>query len=186
MNTEIIKYVQTKHPVIAKTLIAFMIVETVGKGFDETTGKIIIQFEPAWFRKNAPYAPSGKWSLNKIEQQKAEWVAFNDAYKLNPIAAMESTSIGIRQIMGYHWKRLDYKNVGEMWDDAKKGIPQQINQIIKFIFTDTILLMAIENNDWHTIASIYNGKKYRELAKRLGRVPYDEAMKNEYEKLQLK
>lgn len=183
MKNEIVTYVQSKHPVIAKTIIAFMIVETGGEGFDETTGKIIIQFEPAWFRKNAPYSPTGKWSLNKIERQKAEWLAFNDAFRINANAAMESTSIGIGQIMGYHWNRLGYNNVGEMWDDAKKGIPQQINQIIKFIFTDTKLIRAIENNDWHTIASIYNGKKYRDLAKKIGRVPYDEAMKNEYEKL---
>ena len=47
-------------------VLAFIAVETGGKGFDDQTGKIIIQFEPAWFRKKAPYAPSGLWSLNKV------------------------------------------------------------------------------------------------------------------------
>ncbi len=33
-----------------KILAAFISVESGGKGFDPKTGKIIIQFEPVWFR----------------------------------------------------------------------------------------------------------------------------------------
>ena len=58
-------------------------VESGGKGFDEFTEKIIIQFEPVWFKRKAPYTPSGKWSLNRVERQTEEWKAFNDAFSKN-------------------------------------------------------------------------------------------------------
>src|SRR5258705_474598 len=59
---------------------AFLATETPFAGFDKITGKILIQFEPVWYRKRAPYAPSGNWSLNKVDVQSKEWAAFNDAF----------------------------------------------------------------------------------------------------------
>ena len=164
-------------------LASFIETETGGKGFDKTTGKIIIQFEPAWFRKKAPYAPSGAWSVNKVDVQSKEWIAFNDAFSKNKNGAMESTSIGLGQIMGFHYKRLGFKTVGEMWDDAKVSLENQVRQICKFIQTDKNLLKAIKNKDWNTIASIYNGSGYLELAKKLGREPYNITMAKNYKKL---
>lgn len=159
---------------------AFCEVETGGKGFDLTTGKIMIQFEPAWFKKKAPYAPSGLWSLNKVERQRAEWIAFNDAFRKNPEAAMESTSIGLGQIMGFHWKRLGYDSVGEMWDDAKKGLDRQIYQICQFIRTDEELERALRFLLWPQVARIYNGPGYMDIARKYGRIPYDVDMKRWY------
>lgn len=163
-------------------LMAFISVESGGRGFDADTGKIIIQFEPSWFKRKAPYMPSGKWSLNGIERQKAEWAAFNDAFKLHPDAAMESTSIGLPQIMGFHWKRLGYDSVGAMWDDFKAGEINQVKALIKFIETDRRLLAAILKNDWHMIAMIYNGAGYAALAHKLGREPYNVSMAKAYDK----
>ena len=77
--------------------------------------------------------------------------------KINPTAAMESTSVGLGQIMGFHWKRLGYGSVGEMWDHAKTGVEGQLDQIIKFLTSDSRLRASIERKDWHTVASIYNG-----------------------------
>lgn len=163
-----------------EALASFIETESSGYGFDEITGKIIIQFEPIWFRRKEPYAPSGNWSLNKVERQSKEWLAFNDAWKYNPIAAMESTSIGLGQVMGYHYKRLGYNSVGEMWDDAKSGEDRQIFQMAEFIRTDPILLNAIKRKDWHTVAVRYNGAKYREMAEKWGREPYNITMRKNY------
>lgn len=159
---------------------AFVHVETGGQGFDPETGKIIIQFEPSWFRKNAPYAPSGKWSLNKVDRQRQEWIAFNDAFAKNADAALKSTSIGVGQIMGFHYSRLGYKTVGDMWDDAKRGIDRQLWQLCKFIQTDPLLELAIRKRKWTSVAVLYNGPKFREIAKKYNRVPYDAAMANAY------
>src|SRR5690606_34081249 len=101
-------------------------VESGGKGFDETTGKIIIQFEPSWFKRKVPYTPSGLWSQNGVERQSAEWKAFNDAFRVNANGAMESTSIGLMQVMGFHFKNLGFKTVGEMWDYAKESEYNQL------------------------------------------------------------
>ncbi|MEA4976002.1 MAG: N-acetylmuramidase domain-containing protein [Paludibacter sp.] len=164
---------------------AFIEVESGGEGFDPKTGRILIQFEPAWFRKQAPYAPSGAWSVNKVDVQRQEWFAFNDAWNKDKEAALKSTSIGLGQIMGFHYKRLGYQTAGEMWDDAKKGLHRQVWQIFKFIETDARLQAALQKKDWATVATIYNGPKFRELAKKYGRVPYDISMKESYEKFKM-
>lgn len=163
-------------------LMAFIEVETGGEGFDSTTGKIMIQFEPSWFKKKAPYAPSGKWSLNKVERQAKEWIAFNDAFRINSNAAMESTSIGLGQIMGFHWKNLGYESVGAMWDYAKEGLSNQIMQIVQFIKANPKLLKAIQDHNWHLCAVYYNGAGYKTLAKKYGREPYNESLAKAYSK----
>ena len=169
-----------KQNIEAAALLAFISVETGGISFDKNTGKLLIQFEPAWFRKKAPYAPSGLWSVNKVDVQSKEWLAFNDAYKKNPDAAMQSTSIGLGQLMGLHYKRLGYDTVGHMWDDAKKGIDRQIYQMVKFINSDSKLLNAIKKHNWTEVARTYNGSGFMELSKKYHRTPYDEAMSIAY------
>lgn len=179
---ELIKQVAKEFYLDWKALSAFIAVESGGKGFNEN-GWLIIQFEPTWFRKMEPYAPSGKWSLNGVERQRQEWEAFNDAWNYSPEVAMKSTSIGLAQILGIHYKRLGYNNVGEMWDDAKKGIDRQIWQLAKFIQTDKTLQKFLIEKNWTMVATIYNGPKFREVAKKYNRTPYDISMKKEYEKL---
>lgn len=161
---------------------AFIEVESGGKGFDKDTGKLLIQFEPSWFRKKAPYAPSGLWSVNKVDVQAKEWAAFNDAYAKKPTAAMESTSIGLPQIMGYHWKALGYSSVGAMWDDFKRGEYFQVLALARFIKANPALHIAIKTKDFHKIASIYNGTAYATMAKKWGREPYNISMSKAYDR----
>lgn len=169
-----------------QALMAFMATESGGSGFDPKTGKIIIQFEPAVFSRLSKIARSEMnnaiWDENRVDVQSKEWEAFNDAYKTNPILAMESTSIGLPQIMGFHWKRLGYASVGAMWDDFKVGELNQVKGLIKFIETDSNLASALVNKDWDTVAKLYNGKGYKELATKLGREPYDATMKRMHDK----
>ena len=185
MNKElqtIVKLVACQFKFEPAALAAFIEVESGGKGFDEKTGKILIQFEPIWMKRLAPYTPSGAWSVNKVDVQYKEWIAFNDAFPKNPNKAMEATSIGLGQIMGFHYKRLGFATVGAMWDDAKKGLENQIEQIAKFILTDKKLLFALKTGDWHTVASIYNGASYAKMAKVWGREPYNISMAKAYGK----
>ena len=163
-------------------LASFIEVESGGKGFDDKTGKILIQFEPIWMKRLAPYTPSGAWSVNKVDVQSKEWIAFNDAFPKNPNKAMEATSIGLGQIMGFHYKRLGYASVGAMWDDAKKGLERQVWQIAKFIETDKNLQTALKIGDWHKVATIYNGSGYKEIARKYGREPYNLSMAKAYGK----
>lgn len=183
---EIIKKVSVVFDIEWQIVASFISVESGGRGFDPKTGKILIQFEPAWFRRRAPYAPSGAWSVNKVDVQSREWVAFNDAFEKNKSAAMESTSIGLGQIMGFHWKRLGYSSVDEMWDRAKESLTDQVYQILKFIETDKNLINFLKAKDWHNVARIYNGAGYMDIAKKYGREPYNISMEKAYNKFMSK
>jgi len=130
-------------------------VESNGQGFDPVTRKIKIQFEPHWFKKF-----TNRIVNNKIDIQSKEWEAFNQAYKINPRAAMESTSLGRMQVMGFHWKRLGFKSVDQMWDFAKDSETNQLWLGLKFIETDNRLFDAVKKWDTKKVAYYYNGANY--------------------------
>jgi len=140
-------------------------VESGQHGFDPVTGKIIIQFEPTWFmRLCKDWAIETRhriWKNNKVGRQKTEWKAFNDAFAINADATMKSTSIGMMQIMGFHYAETGFKTVGDMWDFAKESEYNQVLLTIKWIKTVAPLDLAIKKQDWEKIAYYYNGEYYR-------------------------
>lgn len=140
---------------------AIIEVESGGTGFDPRTGKIIIQFEPSWFKRKAPKAPLTAWSRNRVEAQAQEWKAFNDAFAIDANAAMESTSIGLMQVMGFHYKLLGFKTVGAMWDFAKESEANQVELAIRFIKSNAKLERAVILKDFPTVAFYYNGSGYK-------------------------
>jgi len=155
-----------------KALNAIIKVESGGIGF-AADGKIIIQFEPSWFKRKSPYTPSGLWSQNGVERQAREWQAFNDAFAKDPDAAMQSTSIGLMQVMGFHFRALGFKSVGEMWDFAKVSEVNQLELAIRFIKLNPKLDKAVKSRDWPTVAYYYNGSQYRKFN-------YDTRLKDAY------
>ncbi len=177
---------ETKSNIELAALLAFMEVESGGFGFDPKTNKIMIQFEPHIFSDKSGIERSEAnhyiWDENKVDLQPAEWKAFNDAFKVNPDLAMESTSIGLPQIMGFHWKRLGFFSVDAMWDYFKVSELNQVKALIKFIETDNNLMQALTSLNWDKVASIYNGKGYKALALKLKREPYDITMSKAYNK----
>ena len=140
-------------------------VESGQHGFDPVTGKIIIQFEPYWFMRKfkewAAYTKHTTWQSNKVGNQEDEWIAFNSAFAVNADAAMKSTSIGMMQLMGFHYAETGFKKVGDMWDFAKESEYNQVLLAIKWIKTMRPLDLAIKNKDWPKIAYFYNGKNYQ-------------------------
>ena len=178
--------VQTKTSIALPILQAFIATESSGKGFDSKTGKILLQFEAHLFSRATGIVQSEAnnyhWDENKVDVQSKEWIAFNEAFSIDPTKAMESTSIGLPQILGLHWKRLGYASVGAMWDAFKVSEVNQIVGLIKFIETDKVLYQAILDLDFDQIAKSYNGRGYKALAIKLGRVPYDITMAEFYKK----
>jgi len=140
-------------------------VESSQRGFDLDTGKIIIRFEPAWFMREykdwVTETTHVTWKNNKAGNQYAEWQAFNSAFALNADAAMKSTSIGMMQLMGFHYAEIGFKTVGELWDFAKESEYNQVLLAIKWIKTVRPLDIAIKNKEWQKIAYYYNGENYR-------------------------
>lgn len=142
-------------------------VESSGHGFSLATGKLIIQFEPLWFKRKyedwREHSTGHTWVNNGVSNQIAEWKAFNDAFSINANAAMEATSIGLMQVMGFHWKELGFKSVGEMWDFAKESEANQMELGIRFIKINKSLDRALKLKDWRTFALYYNGKEYEKF-----------------------
>ncbi|MDP3561758.1 MAG: N-acetylmuramidase domain-containing protein [Legionellaceae bacterium] len=184
VSETLLKEISRNNNIEYAALRAFIAVETGGIGFAKDTGKIIIQFEPVWFRRKAPYAPSGAWSVNKVDVQSKEWIAFNDAFRKNPNAAMQATSIGLGQIMGFHFSILGYKTVGAMWDDAKVGDYQQVLQLVRFLkaYRSGDILKALQLRNFTRVAELFNGSGFREVAKKYGREPYDISMEKAFKK----
>lgn len=155
---------------------AVIMVEGSGKGFDDATGKILIQFEPAWYRKIDTangYSGDGVWMENKVERQAGEWAAFNDAFAKDPDAAMQATSVGMMQVMGFHYKELGFATPGAMWDYAKESEANQVELGVRFIKKSAKLTDALRTLDWKTFAYHYNGPKY-------AMNKYDERLAHEY------
>lgn len=150
------------------SLRAFIAVESGGLGFATDTGKIIIQFEPHWFKKyektRVTPRDNAKWQLidnNKVEGQTSEWKAFNAAFSINPQAAMLSTSIGLMQVMGFNHDKCGFKTVNAMWDAFKTGEYAQVKGAATFIKNTPKLHAALKAKDWPKVAYYYNGSNYQ-------------------------
>jgi hypothetical protein len=150
LNKQQISDLACKYGLSYASLKAVVDVESGGIGFATDTGKIIIQFEPKWMQRKAPYTPSGLWSQNGVERQSKEWLAFNDAFAKNANAAMESTSIG-------------FKTVGAMWDFAKESEANQLELGLKFIKSNPKMYNGLKSNDFKTFAYYYNGSQYEKF-----------------------
>lgn len=143
------------------SLKAIIAVESGQIGFSSATDKIIIQFEPAWFKRLdkdwRSETANTTWQSNGVGDQKQEWLAFNSAYDCDPDAAMKSTSIGMMQLMGFHYGECGFKKVGDMWDYAKQSEYNQLDITIRWIKTVPVLDRAIKVFDPPKISLYYNG-----------------------------
>lgn len=150
-----------------KTLKSIIQVESGQHGFSDKTGRIIIQFEPTWFKRLYTHWQDDTthtvWQSNKVGDQTVEWSAFNDAFAEDPNAAMKSASIGMMQLMGFHYAEIGFKTVGAMWDDAKVSEANQVVQAVKWIKTVPKLDKALKAKDWATVAYYYNGENYKQF-----------------------
>ena len=153
-------------------------VESSGHGFSPVTGRIIIQFEPSWFKREyhewQSHTAGHTWVNNGVGNQTEEWKAFDDAFYIDKNAAMQATSIGLMQVMGFHWSELGFTSVGAMWDFAKESEANQVTLGIRFIKSIPKLNQALINKDWKTFAYYYNGSAYAKFK-------YDTRLATEYD-----
>lgn len=172
---------QSKTTIPLPRLLAFIEVESGGRGFDEKTGKLILQLEPHIFSKATGISRSTsnqyKWDENKVDVQSKEWEAFNEAFKINPEEAMKATSWGLPQIMGFNHKQAGYESVGAMLDDFKRGELRQVIALIRFITANPKLYKGVLEGDYETVAAQYNGAGHRALALKNGWKPYPDKLK---------
>ena len=171
LTTETIKEAAKKLGYNAQTIAAIAEVEGNGQGFEAKTGRIIIQFEPGYFKRlisvnvrglinDAWRAVESKqatdkqaklyadWSAvvaNKVEGQTEENRIFNLAFGIDPEAAMKSTSWGMGQIMGDNHKAAGFDTVGKMVDAFKQSAENQFLGMLSFIANNPTLNQVLKD-----------------------------------------
>lgn len=149
------------------TLKAVGQVESSGNAFWTIDGKHqpVIRLEAHWFGKLTGYRFNAShpgiscraWTPALAARGPTEaWRQFEEAAALDESAAIQATSWGAFQLMGFHWTRLRYKSPQAMRKDMETE-QGQLDAFVRFIKADVRLVDALWRRDWHTFAGIYNG-----------------------------
>lgn len=149
------------------TLKAVLDVESSGSGFLKS-GKPKILFEGHIFHKRTggrfsashPTISYRTWTKRFYKGGEREWSRFNEAFKLDPEAAMRATSWGLGQIIGDNFKAAGFKTVGEFVDAMKRGEDQQMQAMVDFIQSNH-LDDELQSENWAGFARGYNGPGYK-------------------------
>lgn len=89
-----------------------------------------------------------------------EWTRFEEAAGIHRAAAIESTSWGLFQIMGMHWRHLQYPSAEAFFDAMHESEGAQLDAFVRFIQADSRLIEALRNKDWASFARWFNGPAY--------------------------
>lgn len=165
--------------------VAVLCVESSGKGFEQNNhNRMIIRFEnhkfwkywgktnPKSFRQHFKYSPEKVWTQHKWRRstddawqsfhgsQRKEWQVFEFAKSLNADAAMLSISMGAPQIMGFHFERIAYESVAEMFHDFSQSAGAHVEGL--FGFFSKSMIRNLQNRDFESFAAKYNGSGQKE------------------------
>lgn len=90
-----------------------------------------------------------------------EWYRLNLARQIEPAIASESASWGAFQIMGYHWRGLNYSSIDDFVADMSRNEAAQLVAFVRFIQADATLHKALKARKWADFAKGYNGPAYK-------------------------
>ena len=89
--------------------------------------------------------------------QEARWrKLYLPASEIDPIAAFESASWGLGQVMGAHWSKLEFANAGEMLKMARANAAGQIELMARYI-ENFGLVDELQRGDFRAFTRGYNG-----------------------------
>lgn len=156
----------------APALLAVCDVESGGKVFAKVKGRDepLIRFEGHYFYRLLGAANRNHAVVQGLASRKAggvknprtqagRWNLLARASEIDRDAAYQSCSWGIGQVMGAHWRWLDYASIDAMVVDVRSGVTGQVQLMLKFI-EKAGLINAIRNEDWRVFARGYNGPSY--------------------------
>jgi hypothetical protein len=139
-------------------------VESAGDGF-LPSGKVKILFERHHFARltnhqfDNSHPQISSRSAGGYYGNEKEYQRFNEAYELNPKAAMMSCSWGKFQIMGFNYAVCGFTSIGDFVDAMKRGEGEQLLAFCGFCETNN-LDDDLRRKDWKGFARGYNGKSY--------------------------
>ncbi len=139
-------------------------VESLGNGFYPDDFPVIL-FERHIFRKytqgrynkSHPHLSGALGGYGKAGQNQRN--KFNEAFALNPDAAMKACSWGKFQIMGFNHAICGYATVGEFVDAMKESEGKQLDAFVSFVIANN-LAIHLRNLNWAAFAKGYNGAGY--------------------------
>ncbi|MBN3816815.1 DUF3380 domain-containing protein, partial [Paraburkholderia sp. Se-20369] len=92
----------------------------------------------------------------------AEYARLASARQISAACALEASSWGAFQIMGFHWSTLDYPDVFAFVEAMKASEAEHLEAFVRFILADKAMLAALRARKWAKFAELYNGKAYAE------------------------
>ena len=101
-----------------------------------------------------------KWVRNHYKGGAGEWERFARAEKIHPVAAIESASWGMFQIMGFHWATCGCSSAEEFRGLMERSEADQMRLSLHFM-QKTGVAKWLKTKDWATFALRYNGSGYR-------------------------
>ncbi|MFC5579331.1 N-acetylmuramidase domain-containing protein [Lysobacter niabensis] len=141
-------------------------VESAGSGFlPAPSDKPKILFEGHAFHRltggrysrDHPDLSYPKWSRRKYSGSLAgEWQRLEAACRLDRIAALQSASWGLFQIMGFNYPYCGYEDVETFVARQYEGATQQFASFVKFVSRPPYL-PALRNRNWKAFARACNG-----------------------------
>lgn len=155
-------------------------VESAGEGF-APDGRILIRFEACTFQKiwgeknreefsnhfqcNTPndgFRFSAAMPFTEYHgDQNKEWKVFDLARALDEDSAIQSTSLGVGQMMGFNHREVGYASAKDMFHDMSQSIKSQIDifflQLAYFQNNGISCLNSLKSSNYVLFAACYNG-----------------------------
>lgn len=148
-------------------------VESSGKGFlKDGRPKILFEGHVFWRQlKASGQDPEGhaaqnpdilypRWTKIHYQGGKGEYDRLERAQLIHESAALSSASWGMFQVMGYHYKNLDYASVQEFVEKQSASEYEHLEAFGRFV-RHFKLIDALRNKEWAVFARGYNGKGYK-------------------------
>lgn len=110
--------------------------------------------------RRAGLADPAAGAIKNPASQAARYAMLTRAFEFGAAEAIESCSWGFGQVMGAHWRMLDYSSASDLMNRARSGVVGQLELMVRYIDKEG-LVGALQRRDWAAFARGYNGPAYR-------------------------
>lgn len=153
-------------------LLAIAEIESAGQVFARIDGRNepLIRFEGHYFDRRlsgekqeraraAGLASPAAGAVANPRSQAARWQMIAQAAAIDHVAAYESASWGLGQVMGAHWQWLGFDHVDALVAEARSGAAGQARLMARYL-DKAGLTDALNHHDWEAVGHGYNGPGY--------------------------
>jgi hypothetical protein len=172
MLLEAVARVSAEIGVETEVLMAVTEVESGGQIFANVGGRAepLIRFEGHFFYRQLPARKRNQALVSGLASpvagavrnplsQTGRWKLLRRACAIDRDAGYASTSWGVGQVMGAHWRWLGFESVLALVGEARSGIEGQVRLFARYI-DKADLAGRLRSHDWAGFARAYNGPDY--------------------------